>query len=44
MKKIKYLILLLPLLSGCYNYRELNELGITTAISIDYKDDNFCNC
>lgn len=41
MKKIKYLILLLPLLSGCYNYRELNELGITTAISIDYKDDNF---
>ena len=41
MKKIKYLILLLPLLSGCYNYRELNELGITTAISIDYKDNNF---
>lgn len=41
MKKIKYLILLLPLLSGCYNYRELNELGITTAVSIDYKDDAF---
>ena len=41
MKKIKFLILLLPLLSGCYNYRELNELGITTAISIDYKDDSF---
>ena len=41
MKKIKYLILLLPLLSGCYNYRELNELGITTAVSIDYKDNNF---
>ena len=41
MKKIKYLILLLPLLSGCYNYRELNDLGITTAVSIDYQDDSF---
>ena len=41
MKKFKYIILLLPLLSGCYNYRELNELGITTAVSIDYKDNNF---
>lgn len=41
MKRIKFLILLLPLLSGCYNYRELNELGITTAVSIDYKDDAF---
>ena len=41
MKKIKFLILLLPLLSGCYNYRELNNLGITTAVSIDYKDNNF---
>lgn len=40
MKRIKFLILLLPLLSGCYNYRELNELGITTAVSIDYKDNN----
>ena len=40
MKKIKYLVLLLPLfLSGCYNYRELNDLGITTAISIDYEDE-----
>ena len=42
MKKIKYLLLLiLPILSGCYNYRELNELGITTAVSIDYQNDNF---
>lgn len=41
MKRIKFLILLLPLLSGCCNYRELNELGITTAVSIDYKDNNF---
>lgn len=43
MKKIKYLsiLLLIPLLSGCYNYRELNELAITTALSIDYNDNNF---
>lgn len=43
MKKIKYLILfcLIPLISGCYNYRELNDIGIVTAISIDYKDNNF---
>lgn len=39
--KIRYLILLLPLLSGCYNYKELNTLGITTSISIDYSDNNF---
>ena len=39
MKKIKFLIILLPLLSGCYNYRELNDLGITTAISIDYEQN-----
>lgn len=38
--KIRYLLLILPLLSGC-NYKELNTLGITTSISIDYKDDNF---
>ena len=40
MKKIKYLIILLPLLTGC-NYRELNELGITTAVSIDYQNNNY---
>lgn len=39
MKKIKFLIVLFPLLSGCYNYRELNDLGITTAISIDYEEN-----
>lgn len=41
MKKIKYLILLIPLLSGCYNYRELDDIAITTAISIDYIDNNY---
>lgn len=43
MKKIKYIliILIIPLLGGCYNYRELNDLGIVTAISIDYEDNVF---
>ena len=38
MNKLKYLVLLLIpiLLSGCYNYKELSDLAITTAISIDY--------
>lgn len=42
MNKIKYLILLIipMLLSGCYNYQELNELAITTAVSIDYDKNN----
>lgn len=45
MNKLKYLIILIIplLLSGCYNYQELNELAITTGISIDYdkETDNF---
>lgn len=45
MNKLKYLILLIIpiILSGCYNYRELNDLAITTAISIDYdkEEENF---
>ena len=38
MNKIKYLILLIVplLLTGCYNYQELNDLAITTGMSIDY--------
>jgi len=42
MNKIKYLIIvLLPLLlTGCYNYQELNDLAITTGLSIDYDKEN----
>ncbi len=42
MNKKKYLVLLiLPLLlSGCYNYQELNDLAITTALSIDYDEES----
>ena len=38
MKKIKYLLLIL-LLTGCQNYRELTDIAITTAISIDYNTE-----
>ena len=42
MKKFKYLVLLIIplLLSGCYNYRELNDLAIVTGISIDYDKES----
>ena len=43
MKYIKLLIILLCILSltGCYNYRELNDLGIATAIGISMEDNEY---
>lgn len=44
MKKNKIIIgifVLCLFTSGCWNYRELNELAITTGISIDIKDDKY---
>jgi len=42
MKKIKILfILLIPLLTGCYNYREINDLAIVTALSIGKTEEEF---
>jgi len=42
MNKLKYLIILIIplLLTGCYNYQELNDLAITTGMSIDYDKEN----
>lgn len=40
-KKIILLVLLLFLVTGCYDYRELNDLAIVDAIGIDYEDDMF---
>lgn len=42
MKKIIILLIgVLFLTSGCYDYTELNELAIISAISIDYKEENY---
>ncbi len=41
MKRILIVLSLCFLLTGCYNYRELNDLGIVTAIGIDYHDNQF---
>ena len=40
MKKIIYLLpILLILLTGCQNYKELTDIAITTAISVDYSPE-----
>lgn len=41
MKKIIILIICLFLLTGCYDYQELNDINIIDGISIDYKDDEY---
>ena len=43
MKKIKIFLFFLTtlLLTGCGNYRELNDLAITTGIAFDIKDDQY---
>lgn len=43
MKKIKYLLLIFPifLITGCYNYRELNQLAITSAVGIDKIEEGY---
>ena len=40
MKKIIILLIPLLLLTGCYDYRELSDLAIITAVSIDKIDNN----
>lgn len=40
MKKVILLILIL-MLSGCYNYKELNEIAIVSAIGIDKENDTY---
>lgn len=41
MKKILTLLIPLFLITGCYNYQELNDLGIITATEIDKINDEF---
>lgn len=41
MKKIILLICCVFLLSGCYDYKELNDMSIVSGIGIDYKDGEY---
>lgn len=41
MKKILLLIGCILMLSGCYDYHELNDLEIVSSMIIDYKDDKY---
>lgn len=40
MKKLLFVFFIL-LISGCWNYRELNDLAIVTSIAIDKKNNNY---
>ena len=40
MKKILLILFLLPL-CGCYNYIELNELGVVSMLTIDYQENEY---
>ena len=39
MKKMIFIIPIIFLLTGCYNYREINELAIVSGVSIRKVDD-----
>lgn len=41
MKKILLISILLFLLTGCWNYRELNDYAIVTGMAIDYSDNKY---
>jgi spore germination protein KC len=41
MKKYFLILIIIFLLSGCYNYKELNKISIVSSISIDKKDGEY---
>lgn len=41
MKKIIILFITLLLCTGCYDYKEINDLAIISAIGINFNDDNY---
>ena len=41
MKKILIIYVLLFYLTGCWNYRELNDYAIVTGMAIDYADNKY---
>ena len=41
MKKILIIILTLLLCTGCFDYKEINDLAIINAIGVDYENDEY---
>lgn len=41
MRRIILLLGVILLLSGCYDYRELNDMSVVTGIGVDYKDNKY---
>lgn len=41
MKKIIFLIISMLFLSGCYDYKEINNLAFVSAMGIDYQNDEY---
>ena len=41
MRKIFIILILVFFISGCYDYRELNDMSVVTGIGINYKDDKY---
>lgn len=41
MKKIVILLISVLFVSGCYNYRELNELAIGSGLGLEFKDNEY---
>lgn len=41
MKKLIFLLIIPFLLTGCFDYNELNDLAIVTGVGIDYKDNEY---
>src|SRR5574344_833650 len=41
MKKIILLLIILLCTGGCYDYHEINDLGIVVGIGLDYQDDKY---
>lgn len=40
-EKILIIILTLLLCTGCFDYKEINDLAIINAIGVDYEDDEY---
>ena len=41
MKKFFIVIVIMLFVTGCYDYRELNDMSVVDGIAIDYKDDKY---